>query len=352
MRRTRVKRRGRRGSLSGPAAASARAPVTRNSPSRPKRADADVSSRLAPPAFSDSEKPTARWVVNRKKITPIASAGQSRKTDNCDFRSFDRANIGSASVRPPPQLDPHQLVTRAVRSEARATRAFRRDADSTVDRAPRIAGKGTAARRTQPRDARRALFAGASAMTPARMSRGKALLALAALCAALVSVQGASGTGRLPRARARARSPRDRSARTRVPRLFFPHYYRAPMPPSKRAADTTLPPRSRLRLPHQLRVVRRRHHLRMVRSRPDPIASARSPRPTAAPRADPRVVGSRRTFSAPFSNSAPLPASSLVGSRLSLDGVFPTKKKPNRSIRVRDRVARRASRSSFHRKHL
>ena len=187
-------------------------------------------------------------------------------------------------------------------------------------------------------------------MTPARMSRGKALLALAALCAALVSVQGASGTGRLPRARARARSPRDRSARTRVPRPFFPHYYRAPMPPSKRAADTTLPPRSRLRLPHQLRVVRRRHHLRMVRSRPDPIASARSPRPTAAPRADPRVVGSRRTFSAPFSNSAPLDGvvacwqSSLSRRRFSHE-------KKTESIDSRSR-SRRASRSSFHRKHL
>ena len=244
----------------------------------------------------------------------------------------------------PPQLDPHQLVTRAVRSEARATRAFRREADSTVDRAPRIAGKGTAARRTQPRDARRALFAGASAMTPARMSRGKALLALAALCAAFVSVQGASGTGRLPRARTRARSPRDRSARTRVPRPFFPHYYRAPMPPSKRAADTSLPPRSRLRLPHQLRVVRRRHHLRMVRSCPDPIASARSPRPTAAPRADPRVVGSRRTFSAPFSNSALLDGVVACWLGVSLStAFFPKNEKKTESIDSRSR-SRRASR--------
>jgi hypothetical protein len=47
-------------------------------------------------------------------------------------------------------------------------------------------------------------------------------------------------------------------------------------------------------------------------------------------------------------------ASSLVGSESLSRRRFSqkTKKKPNRSIRVRDRVARRASRSSFHQKHL
>jgi hypothetical protein len=128
-----------------------------------------------------------------------------------------------------------------------------------------------------------------------RLSRGSALLALAALCAAFVSVQGTPKpwNRRSPRTRARtrARTRGDRDAThathsTNAPRLFSRRRAKRHL---RGHADTTHSFSSRLRLPHQLRVVRRGYHVRMVRSRPDPSARERFPRTRARTTRSPRV---------------------------------------------------------------
>lgn len=151
---------------------------------------------------------------------------------------FRRANIGSASVRPPatasrPRTHPRASGAKPERFERFEGKRTRRS----------IARRGSP-EKEQPLGAR---SLGAPCSFHGR-ERDDAR--------AYVSRKGAAGArGALRRARLRARcvlkpaassraSARAIAARSKrandAPRPFFPHY-RTPMPPSKRAADTSLP---------------------------------------------------------------------------------------------------------------
>ena len=156
-----AKRRETRASLGTRRACLARAPVRRKTAlSRPKRARAKC--------FTMQAALAARRVASlRSRRSRLLSMGHEPKKNGADrdgravltfSSSFppDRANIGLPS-HPRHSFAPTHAPAR-VRSEARANRALRREADSTVDRAPRIAGKATAARRTQPRRVRRTVL--------------------------------------------------------------------------------------------------------------------------------------------------------------------------------------------------
>ena len=229
--------------------------------------------------------------MNHEKKS-IATAGCGLSGSLKKSLVFRRANIGSASVRPP--------------ATASRPRTHPRASGAKPERFERFEGKRTRrsiARRGSPEKEQPL---GARSLGAPCSFRGRERDD----ARAYVSRQGAAGArGALRRARLRARCVLKPAASSRAsacaiaarskrandaPRPFFPHY-RTPMPPSKRAADTSPPPRSRLRLPHQLRLVRRGHHLRMVRSRPDPITTARFPRPTAA-RARTRASSVQRHF--------------------------------------------------------
>jgi len=124
------------------------------------------------------------------KKSPIATADCGLSGSLKKSLVFRRANIGSASVRPPATASRPRTQPRA--SGAKPER-FERFEGKRLDGRSRVADhRKRNSRSAHAASARRALFAGGSAMMLARMSRGKALLALAALCAALVSVQGAS----------------------------------------------------------------------------------------------------------------------------------------------------------------